>query len=76
LLAKQEVDDRALNRTVLEALSARLAQRPIRVIEIGAGDSITLFRLIPSSMTRPSPIGWQRGELIYLAQQLDLPVGV
>jgi hypothetical protein len=46
LLAKQTVDDRALNRQVLEALRAAIQQRPIRVIEVGAGMGNMLARLL------------------------------
>jgi hypothetical protein len=46
LLAKQTVDDRALNRHVLEVLRANLPRRPIRVIEVGAGMGNMLARLL------------------------------
>ncbi|MGE5072320.1 MAG: hypothetical protein ACM3MF_02745 [Anaerolineae bacterium] len=46
LLAKQSVDDRALNRHVLEALRANLPTRPLRVIEAGAGMGNMLARLL------------------------------
>lgn len=46
LLAKQTVDDRALNRQVLDALKAAIQQRPIRVIEVGAGMGNMLARLL------------------------------
>ncbi len=46
LLAKQTVDDRALNRHVLEVLRASLPSRPLRVIEVGAGMGSMLARLI------------------------------
>ena len=46
LLAKQTVDDRALNRSVLEVLKGRLAGRRIRAIEIGAGMGNMLTRLL------------------------------
>ena len=46
LLAKQTVDDRALNRSVLEALKGRLPRRRIRAIEIGAGMGNMLTRLL------------------------------
>jgi len=46
LLAKQTVDDRALNRHVLETLRQNLPQRRIRVIEIGAGMGNMLARLL------------------------------
>jgi hypothetical protein len=46
LLAKRTVDDRALNRHVLDALRARLPARPIRIIEVGAGMGTMLARLL------------------------------
>ena len=46
LLAKQTVDDRALNRQVLDALRANLPKRRLRVIEIGAGMGNMLARLL------------------------------
>jgi hypothetical protein len=46
LLSKQTVDDRALNRGVLEALKANLPRRPIRIIEIGAGMGNMVARLL------------------------------
>ena len=46
LLSKQSVDDRALNRTVLDSLKANLPTAPIRIIEVGAGIGTMLARLI------------------------------
>jgi hypothetical protein len=46
LLAKQSVDDRSLNRHVLDALRAHLPRTPIRVIEVGAGMGNMLARLL------------------------------
>ncbi len=46
LLAKQTVDDRALNRHVLDALRASLPPTPVRVIEVGAGMGNMLARLL------------------------------
>lgn len=46
LLAKQSVDDRALNQHVLSALKARLPQRPIRIIELGGGIGSMIPRLL------------------------------
>jgi hypothetical protein len=46
LLAKQSVDDRALNKGVLNALKSNLASQPIRIIELGAGIGTMLRRLI------------------------------
>jgi len=46
LLAKQSVDDRALNKDVLRALQASLPQRPIRIIEVGAGIGTMVKRLV------------------------------
>lgn len=45
LLAKQTVDDRALNQHVLEALRAALPRRPIRIIEVGGGNGTMIRRL-------------------------------
>ncbi len=46
LLSKQSVDDRALNRNVLNSLKANLPAAPIRIIEVGAGIGTMLARLI------------------------------
>jgi hypothetical protein len=46
LLAKQTVDDRAINRDVLDALVANLPPRRLRVLEIGAGMGNMLARLL------------------------------
>lgn len=46
LLAKQTVDDRALNRHVLDSLRLNLPLRPVRVIEVGAGMGNMLARLL------------------------------
>ncbi len=46
LLAKQTVDDRALNRHVLDALRANLPLEPIRIVEVGAGMGNMLARLL------------------------------
>jgi hypothetical protein len=46
LLAKQSVDDRALNKDVVEALRGKLPGGGARVIEIGAGIGTMLLRMI------------------------------
>ncbi len=46
LLSKQSVDDRALNKDVLETLKANLSPQPLRIIEVGAGIGTMLRRLI------------------------------
>jgi hypothetical protein len=46
LLSKQSVDDRALNKDVLNALKANLPRVPFRIIEVGAGIGTMLRRLI------------------------------
>lgn len=46
LLSKQSVDDRALNRTVLDSLKANLPAAPIYIIEVGAGIGTMLARLL------------------------------
>ena len=46
LLSKQSVDDRALNKDVLNALSGNLPSRSIRIIEVGAGIGTMLKRLL------------------------------
>jgi hypothetical protein len=46
LLSKQSVDDRAINKDVLNTLKANLASAPIDIIEIGAGIGTMLTRLI------------------------------
>lgn len=52
LLSKQSVDDRALNRVVLDALRANLPAEPIRIIEVGAGIGTMLKRLIRWEIVR------------------------
>jgi len=46
LLSKQSIDDRALNKDVLNALKSNLPPQPIRIIEVGAGIGTMLRRLI------------------------------
>src|SRR5262245_5143983 len=46
LLSKQSVDDRALNKDVLNALMTYLPLQPVRVIEVGAGIGTMIRRLI------------------------------
>lgn len=52
LLAKQSVDDRALNRHVYETLVASLPEQPIRIIEVGAGIGTMLIRLLRWGLLR------------------------
>jgi len=46
LLSKQSVDDRALNKDVLNALKLHLPSQPNRIIEVGAGIGTMLRRLV------------------------------
>ena len=46
LLAKQAIDDRALNRHVLDTLLKELPSQPVRVVEVGAGMGNMLARLL------------------------------
>jgi hypothetical protein len=46
LLSKQTVDDRALNRHVYETLVSNLPDRPVRIIEVGAGIGTMPIRLL------------------------------
>ncbi len=46
LLSKQTVDDRALNKDVLNELRVNLSQQPVAIIEAGAGIGTMLKRLI------------------------------
>ncbi len=46
LLSKQTVDDRALNKDVLNALRLNLPPEPVSLIEVGAGIGTMLKRLI------------------------------
>ncbi len=52
LLSKQSVDDRALNKDVLESLKAHLPPQPIRIIEVGAGIGTMLRRLLRWNIIR------------------------
>ena len=57
LLAKQTVDDRALNKDVVHALRGHLPSEPISIIEVGAGIGTMLKRLVDWNLFR-------RGEYI------------
>lgn len=46
LLSKQTVDDRALNKDVLDALCLHLPPGPVSVVEVGAGIGTMLKRLV------------------------------
>src|SRR5512138_3269792 len=46
LLSKQTVDDRALNKDVLNALRVNIPPEPVSIIEVGAGIGTMLKRLI------------------------------
>jgi hypothetical protein len=46
LLSKQSVDDRAINKDVLNALRTNLAAEPITIIEVGGGIGTMLKRLL------------------------------
>lgn len=46
LISKQTVDDRALNKDVLNALRAHLPPEPVRMVEVGAGIGTMLKRLV------------------------------
>src|SRR5574341_1260771 len=52
LLAKQTVDDRALNKDVFEALKANLPTAPLSIVEIGAGIGTMLTRLVQWGLLR------------------------
>ena len=55
LLSKQSVDDRALNRTVLDAMKSSLPNgRHIQVVEVGAGIGTMLARLLRWNILPPS----------------------
>jgi len=51
LLAKQTVDDRALNKDVLAALKANLSDKPLKIIEVGGGVGTMLARLLRWDVT-------------------------
>src|SRR6266498_653889 len=46
LLSKQTVDDRALNKDVLNALRASMPPQPVSIVEVGAGIGTMLKRLV------------------------------
>ncbi len=46
LLSKQTVDDRALNKDVLQALRMQLSSEPVSIIEVGAGIGTMFKRLV------------------------------
>jgi hypothetical protein len=57
LLSKQSVDDRAINRTVLEALRTSLPNTNLNVLEVGAGIGTMLARLLRWELF-PGPIDY------------------
>jgi len=58
LLAKQSVDNRALNKDVLNALRLNLPPQPYRIIEIGAGIGTMLKRLIDWGLIQQAEYVW------------------
>jgi hypothetical protein len=52
LLSKQTVDDRALNKDVLQTLRLRLPSGPVSIIEVGAGIGTMLKRLVAWNVVR------------------------
>jgi hypothetical protein len=52
LLAKQSVDDRALNKDVLQALRSSLPPQPLRIIEVGGGIGTMIRRLVRWEVVR------------------------
>jgi hypothetical protein len=52
LLAKQTVDDRALNKDVVDALRGHLPTEPLSIIEVGAGIGTMLKRLVDWNLFR------------------------
>ena len=52
LLAKQSVDERALNRQVYDTLAAALPAGPVRIVEVGAGIGSMLVRLLRRGLLR------------------------
>jgi hypothetical protein len=56
LLSKQSVDDRALNKDVLNALKANLPNQPVSLIEVGAGIGTMLRRLMRWDIIRKAEI--------------------
>jgi hypothetical protein len=52
LLSKQTVDDRALNKDVVDALRVHLPPDPVSMIEIGAGIGTMLKRLVTWNLFR------------------------
>jgi hypothetical protein len=56
LLSKQSVDDRALNKDVLNALRENLPSQPVRIIEVGAGIGTMLRRLARWDVIRQAEV--------------------
>lgn len=56
LLSKQSVDDRALNKDVLNALRTNLPKGPFRIIEVGAGIGTMLRRLVRWNVIRHAEV--------------------
>jgi SAM-dependent methyltransferase len=56
LSAKRSIDDRALNRVVLDSLRAHVvpgpSDRPLRILEIGAGNGTMVERLVEWGLVR------------------------
>ena len=57
LLSKQSVDDRALNRTVIEALQASLPKTHLNILEAGAGIGTMLARMLRWQLF-PGPVDY------------------
>jgi SAM-dependent methyltransferase len=88
LAAKRSVDDRALNRQVLEALAqaaaARPAETPLRVLEIGCGIGAMAERLVKWGFLNnadytgidlePACVAEARRRLPRFAEQIDFAV--
>lgn len=50
LAAKKSVDDRSLNQHVWQALAASLPQRPLNVVELGAGSGTMIERVLERAL--------------------------
>jgi hypothetical protein len=58
LLSKQTVDDRALNKDVVNMLHVHLPPEPVAIIEVGAGIGTMLKRLVEWNVFAPASMCW------------------
>jgi SAM-dependent methyltransferase len=71
LLSKQTVDDRAINRTVYDALQANLPAGLLRIVEVGAGIGSMPLRLLRWGLLRQADYAAVDEQIENVAYALD-----